>query len=40
MTIPARDGWNDRVDDEMGNFDYHWGKYHFRNHAVTEEIKY
>lgn len=35
------DGWNDQVDDEMGNFDYLMGaNIDFRNHAVTEEIKY
>ncbi len=35
------DGWNDQVDDEMGNFDYLMGEnIDFRNHAVTEEIKY
>ncbi|MFE4110669.1 alpha-amylase [Kosakonia sp. YIM B13611] len=35
------DGWNDQVDDELGNFDYLMGaNIDFRNHAVTEEIKY
>ena len=35
------EGWNDQVDDEMGNFDYLMGaNIDFRNHAVTEEIKY
>lgn len=35
------EGWNDQVDDEMGNFDYLMGEnIDFRNHAVTEEIKY
>lgn len=35
------DGWNDQVDDELGNFDYLMGEnIDFRNHAVTEEIKY
>lgn len=35
------DGWNDQVDNEMGNFDYLMGaNIDFRNHAVTEEIKY
>ncbi|WP_213716421.1 alpha-amylase [Cedecea lapagei] len=35
------DGWNDQVDDELGNFDYLMGaNIDFRNHAVTEELKY
>ena len=35
------EGWNDQVDDELGNFDYLMGaNTDFRNHAVTEEIKY
>ncbi|MDU4842014.1 MAG: alpha-amylase [Leclercia adecarboxylata] len=35
------DGWNDQVDNEMGNFDYLMGEnIDFRNRAVTEEIKY
>ncbi|WP_058911189.1 alpha-amylase [Entomohabitans teleogrylli] len=35
------DGWNDQVDDELGNFDYLMGEnIDFRNRAVTEEIKY
>ena len=35
------EGWNDQVDDEMGNFDYLMGaNIDFRNRAVTEEIKY
>jgi alpha-amylase len=35
------DGWNDQVDDELGNFDYLMGEnIDFRNHAVTEELKY
>ncbi|MBJ3814742.1 alpha-amylase [Shimwellia pseudoproteus] len=35
------EGWNDQVDDEMGNFDYLMGEnIDFRNRAVTEEIKY
>ncbi|SUG37720.1 alpha-amylase [Salmonella enterica subsp. arizonae] len=35
------DGWNDQVDNEMGNFDYLMGENSdFRNHAVTEEIQY
>ncbi|VFS54878.1 Alpha-amylase precursor [Kluyvera cryocrescens] len=35
------EGWNDQVDDEMGNFDYLMGEnIDFRNHAVTEELKY
>ena len=35
------EGWNDQVDDELGNFDYLMGEnIDFRNHAVTEEIKY
>ena len=35
------EGWNTQVDDEMGNFDYLMGEnIDFRNHAVTEEIKY
>ncbi|MGK9174098.1 alpha-amylase [Yokenella regensburgei] len=35
------DGWNDQVDDEMGNFDYLMGEnIDFRNRAVSEEIKY
>ncbi|RWR03902.1 cytoplasmic alpha-amylase [[Pantoea] beijingensis] len=37
----TRDGWNDQVDDELGNFDYLMGaNIDFRNHAVTEELKY
>ena len=32
------EGWNDQVDDEMGNFDYLMGEnIDFRNHAVTED---
>ncbi|HGY5078974.1 TPA: alpha-amylase [Citrobacter gillenii] len=35
------EGWNDQVDDELGNFDYLMGEnIDFRNHAVTEELKY
>ncbi len=35
------DGWNDQVDDELGNFDYLMGaNIDFRNHAVAEELKY
>lgn len=35
------EGWNEQVDDELGNFDYLMGaNIDFRNHAVTEEIKY
>jgi len=35
------DGWNDQVDNELGNFDYLMGEnIDFRNRAVTEEIKY
>ncbi|MFS2220934.1 alpha-amylase [Pantoea sp. B65] len=35
------DGWNQQVDDELGNFDYLMGaNIDFRNHAVTEELKY
>ncbi|WP_017800051.1 alpha-amylase [Winslowiella toletana] len=35
------DGWNDQVDDELGNFDYLMGaNIDFRNRAVTEELKY
>jgi len=35
------DGWNEQVDDELGNFDYLMGaNIDFRNHAVTEELKY
>ncbi|MFU0874339.1 alpha-amylase [Kluyvera sichuanensis] len=35
------EGWNDQVDDEMGNFDYLMGaNTDFRNHAVTEELKF
>lgn len=35
------EGWNDQVDDEFGNFDYLMGaNIDFRNHAVTEELKY
>nr|WP_314423389.1 alpha-amylase [uncultured Erwinia sp.] len=35
------EGWNDQVDDELGNFDYLMGaNIDFRNHAVTEELKY
>ncbi|MDP1080710.1 alpha-amylase family glycosyl hydrolase, partial [Klebsiella pneumoniae] len=34
-------GWNEQVDDELVNFDYLMGaNIDFRNHAVTEEIKY
>ena len=34
------EGWNDQVDDEMGNFDYLMGEnIDFRNHAVTEDRK-
>lgn len=37
----TRDGWNDQVDDENGNYDFLMGNnIDFRNHAVTEEIKY
>ena len=33
------EGWNEQVDDELGNFDYLMGaNIDFRNHAVTEEI--
>ncbi|KOC88764.1 alpha-amylase [Winslowiella iniecta] len=35
------EGWNEQVDDELGNFDYLMGaNIDFRNHAVTEELKY
>lgn len=35
------EGWNDQVDDELGNFDYLMGaNIDFRNHSVTEELKY
>ncbi|WP_034915626.1 alpha-amylase [Erwinia sp. 9145] len=35
------EGWNDQVDDELGNFDYLMGaNIDFRNKAVTEELKY
>ncbi|MCT4714428.1 alpha-amylase [Enterobacteriaceae bacterium H18W14] len=35
------EGWNEQVDDELGNFDYLMGEnIDFRNRAVTEEIKY
>ncbi len=35
------EGWNEQVNDELGNFDYLMGSnIDFRNHAVTEEIKY
>ncbi|WP_435926917.1 alpha-amylase [Dryocola sp. BD613] len=35
------EGWNEQVNDELGNFDYLMGNnIDFRNHAVTEEIKY
>ncbi|MDW8846733.1 alpha-amylase [Erwinia sp. MMLR14_017] len=35
------EGWNDQVDDELGNFDYLMGaNIDFRNRAVTEELKY
>lgn len=35
------DGWNEQVDDELGNFDYLMGaNIDFRNRSVTEEIKY
>lgn len=35
------DGWNDQVDDELGNFDYLMGaNIDFRNNAVSEELKY
>lgn len=35
------DGWNDQVDDEMGNFDYLMGEnIDFCNYVVMEEIKY
>ncbi len=37
----TRDGWNEQVNDENGNYDYLMGNnIDFRNHAVTEEIKY
>ena len=37
----TRDGWNDEVDGENGNYDFLMGSnIDFRNHAVTEEIKY
>ncbi|WP_017347062.1 alpha-amylase [Pantoea sp. A4] len=35
------EGWNDQVDDELGNFDYLMGaNIDFRNNAVSEELKY
>ncbi|CAM8674485.1 alpha-amylase [Kluyvera sp. M-M157-B] len=35
------EGWSDRVDDEMGNYDYLMGEnVDFRNQAVAEELKY
>ena len=35
------EGWNDQVDNELGNFDYLMGaNIDFRNRAVTEELKY
>lgn len=35
------EGWNQEVDDELGNFDYLMGSnIDFRNQAVTEELKY
>ncbi|WP_411704430.1 alpha-amylase [Edaphovirga cremea] len=35
------DGWNDEVDDELGNFDYLMGaNIEIRNLAVQEELKY
>lgn len=35
------EGWNDQVDDELGNFDYLMGaNIDFRNKAVSEELKY
>lgn len=35
------DGWNEQVDDELGNFDYLMGaNIDFRNRAVTEELKF
>ncbi|QHM75116.1 Cytoplasmic alpha-amylase [Mixta theicola] len=34
-------GWNDQVNDELGNFDYLMGaNIDFRNRAVSEELKY
>ncbi|CAM3674320.1 MULTISPECIES: alpha-amylase [Yersinia] len=37
----GNDGWNDQVDDELGNFDYLMGaNIEFRNPAVVEELKY
>ncbi|WP_159226506.1 alpha-amylase [Pantoea sp. 18059] len=35
------EGWNDQVDNELGNFDYLMGaNIDFRNNAVREELKY
>lgn len=35
------EGWNDQVDNELGNFDYLMGaNIDFRNNAVSEELKY
>ncbi|WP_288657405.1 alpha-amylase [Pantoea sp. UBA6567] len=35
------EGWNDQVDNELGNFDYLMGSnIDFRNRSATEEIKY
>ncbi|STV76733.1 alpha-amylase [Klebsiella pneumoniae subsp. rhinoscleromatis] len=35
-TIYTGEGWNEQVDDELGNFDYLMGaNIDFRNHAVT-----
>lgn len=35
------EGWNDQVDNELGNFDYLMGaNVDFRNKAVSEELKY
>lgn len=35
------EGWNEQVDEEMGNYDYLMGaNVEFRNRAVTEELKY
>lgn len=37
----TEEGWNDQVDNELGNFDYLMGaNIDFRNLAVSEEIKY
>ncbi|PKH24720.1 alpha-amylase [Enterobacterales bacterium CwR94] len=37
----TEEGWNDQVDDELGNFDYLMGaNIDFRNNAVREELKY